>query len=629
MLIDDGLLPEDFATTTERNEPKAGEQNNKWYHKNGKRMLKFGLHLCHVRFEQHLDDTNADNRDPLWSDLLYCFHYYISIKLTAVVYHQYVLDYHNYKLSKFDQTLDRYRHGLSHAQAEEVEIYRHHLVADCESARGASKLLGAPFMHFNYILENALIYLIILVNCQYLVPQFFKSYIDFTMIYMFFAPDKLKRSVDSLICNRVNSFIESSRLYNVQKLKQKRNSRPRPADVQEDFANQISVHKSLRSHKFLVEQVKHMARKGWLQPYNRRADRVREMLDIASLVFVTMLPASLGLWVLFEFVIPHSNLLSAKIESGPMDTLLRIEMLLFSVMGSFTTCIYLPGSMMICIDQAYSVSRLCSLINECMSNNTLTMAAYLRHPRLRHTVDPSAGVQVEQSASIQIEGAEQPIMVDDPSYDELEKKLNLSLMYTLMHYKIFVKLLRMQFKAFPVFATIILLVTYTAPLGSRLLVAYMDQTRRRLAILASLVMLIVCNASLVMVCWLHERCLDIYRHLQSLMAHTVAMDSLAQVHIKRRAYDEHLTAMLRRELDHPEKLTDQFSTRLLIVQTNMTYASLIKYLFWWGILILSLMIIDPSRPDARDVFGGIWRYYGRGDAEVERFFAALGHYSNS
>lgn len=602
-------------------------------------MAQFGVLLCRLSYLK----SPHPNKDPLWSNLLYYFHYYFSIKLLVIVYHQYVFDYHKYKLDKFDLIANQtYTDGyLTPRQVECKELFRDHLVDGYEQARDAYKSIGAPFMHFNYIIENGLIYLILWTECVYLQPQYYYRFcrpFDYGVIDILLAPLRLQALTDRLIANRVNNFIVSSRTYEVLRMAENRQESGRCSDSTQrqhcevSRKDEIIFNSNPSNHKFLVEEAKSMAASGILQPLNRREDRIDKLSDMYGLLFIIMLPSLIGSLMLFELAIPYMNVFGAEIEAGAMDYIIRVELAIYSITGPGAVCTYVAGVIMICVDQVHLVSRLGCLIDNCIRHNTYDLLAFLKCDRNYSSPTYFCDIELRDHGSSEpdAESSNHPShSVKTSDFDEaiyervVQRSINRSLLNSILHYKIFVKQLRCQFSTIQIFSTMALIVTLAGPIMTRLLIAYLDRKRQTLSVLGCLIVLLFTDLALGMVCWLHGRCLCIYRHMQSLMAHTVEMDHIAEMRIGRKAFDEHLIRMLYRELGHPDRLVDQFSTQILGGQINVTYPSLIKVHFWLGILFISIMVIDPTLPNAADIFGGVWRFYSGADADLERFFYDL------
>lgn len=649
MSIDNGLLPEDFTTRYHRKISELNPKNSDriWYTRLGQNLVRIGSKLCHVKCAQRLNPRDPRSRDPLWSDLLYYFHIYFSIKLLIALHCQYAVDYHKHALVKFDQVADRDEYSTP-VLVEQVTMFRHQLVTDYEKAICACKLLGAPFMNYTYTCGIALLYLGLLINFIYLIPQFY-SKLDLATIYLFVAPLKLQHSIDSLICGKVNEFILSSRTYHLiygergdSKKQRVSESANRPGkqplkvhSMYDQYARHFQTYLNFLSHNFLVEKVKYMAFNGKFQPYNRREHHLMEIADIYGLVIIVIFPGTLFIQALFGLLIPHSDILEGGLQTDMMDILFYVEMSVYTATGVCSVSVYASCAVVTCIDQVYYVSKLGNLINDSILENTYSLRNYLKDTliglsatliarKYRPWTMPASDIALEFPPANQ-PGKRYQTLKDQASYELVYRKINLTLMQILIQYKIFVKQLRSILDTIQVYITIALILMFVPPVGTRIFIAYLNKQVLRLSILACVIVLISVDISLAIICWLHKRCLGFSQRLHSLMAHTVAMDRLIETQIDRKAYDEHLIEMLHRELSHPDRLADQFSTRLLFGQTNITYESILRFHFWWGILVLSILVTDYSCPGAKDIFGGVWKYYRDADADVERFFSNLAY----
>lgn len=280
-----------------------------------------------------------------------------------------------------------------------------------------------------------------------------------------------------------------------------------------------------------------MALNGVFQPYNKREDLTR-LANIYVLVVIFVLPTSICFCMAVLFVFPLSNVLGLKMETDLMDWLNCAEDTIWLIVGSGVGCMYIFGAIMMCVDQVYYVSKLCHLINECILGNTSIIVDYfLTCIQLRQ--DQLAATTVARSSHLEV-----PIMMGDPlreasfnkherqglskvapasSYEQVDRQINLTLMHTLLHYKIFIEQLRSHLEPFRLFTTAAVLLMFALPVTTRLFIAYLDRTQMSLCLLVSVFMLLIIDSSLVTICWLHERLLNIYRHLQGLIAHTAAL----------------------------------------------------------------------------------------------------------
>lgn len=136
----------------------------------------------------------------------------------VILYLQYVLDYHKCKLDLLDRIAHHYlAKNLTLPQAELLETFRDQLMDNYQEAWRASKAVGAPYMNLKYLLEIALIMETVFININYIWPQYYGDF-EVSIVYVILAPHRLQGPVDSLIRDRINNFITSSRTYSAKNI---------------------------------------------------------------------------------------------------------------------------------------------------------------------------------------------------------------------------------------------------------------------------------------------------------------------------------------------------------------------------------------------------------------------------
>lgn len=592
--------------------------------------------------------------------------------IISTSYH-YRVDYHRYKLDRFDQLNNHL--NLTPYQKQYADEIRQHLFEDNDRALSDFKRIGAPYVHDNFSAEILYISMMTIVDCLYVQTQLYYKFYDefnYSIVYTMIAPTKLQEPLDTVIRDAVNGFIESSRLYSSLLIDQKVGvSRPdeeendavepRPTPEKHPQATRIAM-----NHKFLVHQVKCLAFSGVFQPYNRREEQINNITETYSRLTLFTFFAGIVWLVGFLLVVPYT-FLGANFGTDPMDVLFVGEMMIYVSTSNIATTFYITGVTIGCVDQLHLVSNLGSLIDNCISENTYRLGedltdydmragresfrtaghcssisvapvkwSPLRNHRLfaqnsmarmRMSIVPRDTLaNVSRHATpmmnniIASAGRAIKDMDSSKSYELVDKNVNLTLMHALLHYRIFVKQLRPQLSTTSISATVAVFLSSVMPVLIRLLMAYLDSQRKMFTVVVCVSVLLLADIVLVVNCRFHARCSDLYKHLHSLMAHTVKMDQVVRARTGRGAYDEHLVWLLRRELDDPEKLLDQFATRFLVAGSQLTFGGLVKYHFWWGFLVISIMALDPTKPNAADVFGGVWRFFNQADVEVNELF---------
>lgn len=676
MIVDDGLLPDNFTSEDIRKRLVSMLDEQSWYTRYfAQTVMRLEIQLCRIRrFKMTLiAEPSTETKEPLWTLIMYYYHFYFIIKLLVAIYLNYVFDYYKYKLDRFNQTAENYKSAnLISLEDESVDAFRLQLIGDYNEARSSFKRIGAPFINFNFIAENILIFLLLIGYSIYFQLQYYvthKESFDFTLLYTVIDLPSLQDSLDSIIRDRVNSFIVSSRMHHATVIEdrltndqqlleshvdQKENQKSTDID---SATKQVQAIQISKNHAFLVRQIRSLAMEGMLQPFNRRDTKIKKIADTFSVLLLLATAAVLSWGLMFLTDLPR-YIYGADFETDPMDLIFGIELYIFVLAANISGAFYLLVVMMISFDQVQLVSDLIILIDTCISENAYILGEDLKDARIivaasranlcsgldrplvrwsplrnhllftqseRMTVDTSYGELAEQLHS---NGSRiRPSIMDagegygmTKSYDLIDKSVNTTLMHTLLHYKIFVKQYTSQIDSINIYPTLYLFLTTIMPVITRLLIAYLSGRQKVVSIIFCICVISVCDIGAAIICRLHARCLDLYRHLQSLMAHTVEMDQVVRMQTGREAYDEHLVYMLRRELDNPERMLNQFALPFLISQSKLTYQSLVKHHFQLGIIIVSIIVLDPTLPHAADIFGGVWRFYSRADAEVNQFF---------
>lgn len=682
-LIDDGLLPDDFSSKFDYIKLELSADKRKWYARYLKEFVKLGAYVCRLDFRRNFRSAQrAGSREPLWTDLLSYFYWYFAIKTFVAIYHHCIFDYYKYELNRFDQMAEE-QSQQNGAPLTPVQIqFRQTLIALYGQARSSYKAIGAPFMHLGNIATIGFFYFVIATFAIYMFPQQYHKLhkpFDYSMIYAMIAPHKLQKSIDSAICEVVNSFLVTSKAYNRLLIEQKtcetifekryrhrllqlasesidglgrseyesdqyckqqpyrELSMSETNSIRQALTNEIS-----HNHQFFVRQIKIMALNGLFQPFNRRDKWLTKIGDIYGLTLICLFCYGLVCIVLFMAVCPYLFKFEMKLEKDPLDLLFYAEVCLIGIIASIASGSYLTLIIMVCLDQAHEVSYLIRLIDNCISTSTHRLRGYINRDDeddriaidcldyLTYDDDQTITRPVSSSptrqargtrcrSSTAIGGRRMTSLLNDSSMCLLDIEINLILMLTFIHYKLYIKHLRPTLDTLSLFATVFTFIMFVPVIVTRIFLAYMMGWQKMMALSVCVLILVTTTCACSLMCWLHSRCSSIYRHLQSLMAHTNAMNHAVKKKTGRAAYDNHLMWVLHRELSYPEKLFNQCAILMSGLQSRLTYAFLLKCVFWWSLLVISIIQIDTTRPEA-DAFGHVWKFYQHADEHLKEIF---------
>lgn len=167
--------------------------------------------------------------------------------------------------------------------------------------------------------------------------------------------------------------------------------------------------------------------------------------------------------------------------------------------------------------------------------------------------------------------------------------MNAGLLFVVLQFKLFAHQLRPLQPSLGFFTlSSIQLITFATTAGY-LHARYMKDETLNLTIASIFLFLLFGDSFLLTMCHLHSRSLVLYRSLFSLMARVVAIDGKMADGV----YNKHTVSLLRKELSHSDFLVGQFASYTL--GAPFTYTSLLKYHFWWGLLVVSIHLLRYNR----------------------------------
>ena len=176
---------------------------------------------------------------------------------------------------------------------------------------------------------------------------------------------------------------------------------------------------------------------------------------------------------------------------------------------------------------------------------------------------------------------------------------NEQLLEVLLNYRIFLRQLSQIRFLFDYIALVQLAIMYAPPLLGCIHSPYSSTKGRFLMISWGVYCQWFTLPSIYIVCRFSERCLGLYKSISSLLAHAIGLTAIGQGQLGR-FYDQHTIWTLRQELSYPELAKERLAPCLLLV--SFTYTNLIRFIFYYGILILSIGVEFDSSNDG-SLFG--------------------------
>lgn len=445
--------------------------------------------------------------------------------------------------------------------------------------------VGAPFISMRLSIEVIYVYILIVSMATYLHAciRFNSTLVfDFPLARLILDPRRESGQYSQLITEQLAKLVASSSAYSRA---WRSFCLASTGSISETL--KISNHQ-LMQHQNMINELVNMASSGRLRPLNW-SHSFRFKLPQNFGIFVVLL--SIYVVILLEFVRQMFFKSSGEIQTGMVDITVFVLTIILLFYATFACIYFISYVFFYSLDQIYYVNSLIELMSKIIESNRRNLMKLIK------TINSWKRIMKKLTtpkSPIDIEG----------------KPMNSNLLFGLIHFKLFVA----QFDRATQSSSLVILTTtilfFCMPIVSRLHLPYLDSEYFKwLAIGVSLATIVLFNFTILPVCYLHSRSLRLYRTLNSLMAHLVETTTVAgskQEHSSdtnnlARIYDNHLVWLLRRELDHPERLTKRFAFRAGGLE--FTYQTLVRAHFWFGIIILSVVSGISSANSSSGFFG--------------------------
>lgn len=196
-------------------------------------------------------------------------------------------------------------------------------------------------------------------------------------------------------------------------------------------------------------------------------------------------------------------------------------------------------------------------------------------------------------------------------------QMNSEFLKVFMQNKVFITQIKPLARSFGAFAGAFLALLFAITIDIRMHSSYVDHATKVYFLAINVILVLAADVCLVPLSYMNARCQELYKSQSSLLAHiveisdhrnmqwlryrkstqAVAASSAAQ-NEPAQIFDPHTMLLLRKELNHPQQLVNQFAIRALFIR--LTHSNLLRMHFYVGIIGMS-MIMDTS--GSQDFFG--------------------------
>lgn len=561
-----------------------------------------------------------------WPNVVAALHFMSTALLSTGLYYHYVHDQFVFHLRRFSQAQETGQYILM-ADYANSNVTREKLLRKVNETRPLVKAFGAPILEATYGSECAYLYALMLANLTYLNTWIYGRFVNsfnFYVVRLLLNRTEERRNFNRLICEQVNKYIQSScnfteafidRCIQLNGLKRFR---------LEHLNTGSELRRLLLDYKTTIRSLKQMALEGSLQPINRTDVWIDWLTELFGFACLGLKSIPLTFYVVAFTLVPVKYY-NFKFQLEPMDLVAAGALTILWLLAALSSGFYVALTIINCLDQTNMIEHLGREIRSCIDDNAQAFRDHFigaggreapeqedrenQHIKTRKSV-ATIDLKIKDNPKGKEEQQEEE-EEDNGKADRLDKEetkqvvsgMNNRLLFVFMHYKIFVAQLRPIKSSFGFFCMSSLFVIFLLPIIGRLHLPYMSTNIKVLVIAMGLATLVVGNLCIAPICHLHLRCLKLYKCLCCLLAHLVdvASNSAELSANSPRIYDQHTIWMVRKELNHPDRMANQFATKSFGL--SFVYPNLIRINFWFSLIMLS--ILTDVRSDQEEVIGSL------------------------
>lgn len=527
--------------------------------------------------------------------------------------------------------------------------------ANAERAQAALKSVGAPYLNLHFVIQIVYEFLLSSTLTLHVLMAAYYRYLmpfDYSLVRAILDWQTEQRLCNQIVRHEINKIICSSRNFTevcIEQTKQFAKQHLYYKRKLEQIYAEADLRRFLLDHTLTVRQLEQMALSGALFPANRAPDWVAKLTHYTFLIVA--LTILYGLLTVAFFASVFFLITGLELNTSILDVVVVVEagVQVAILMGAgifYITIIFIN-----CIDQIRFVRELCRLIYDCIRTNNakLLNCSQLSARAMSNADNLVSDLKWSQANFAQPLSKAQPPVVQDPDSREglpygrchmnhhhhqgeeevmiggqqqarshsigqvtlmsnkqsllinsWHTQMNAELLKALVHYKIFVAQIKPITRSFGAFALACLSLMIVSPINVRLHVPYLDRRIKVYAMLFGVLCASCVDLCVVPISLMHGRCLNLYKALSSLLAHAIEVGSHP---LGDRVYDLHTIWLLRKELSHPDRLTNQFT--IVVCGIRITYSNLLRVHFWVGLISLSIIIETSS--NQQEILGALFK----------------------
>ena len=497
------------------------------------------------------------------ANLFACVYLFSALGLIITDNYQQRYDYYKYHQKRLRSELASLNQSSEQARGHQVDELRAFIDAKVASSLADLERIGCPLRESSFSGQFTFRAWLGVSFCSYFLAVLFRKRLKGLDSYLVSAIiDRRAGELRTrcLIRQEFNAFIRSSQSYTEATISRYVKMNP-TSDL--DLKPNSSLRLLILDYKSTALSLRSMISNSLLL-INRSPSHLLMLLKFClyEYLFFFLVTILLFCCVLFSFIL--FKLLFMKLNTL-MDWLVLLQFTFIVFTTGFSTACYL----------------------------NLLHVSWLDQNKLLGQLDRKVQLSTRRIELLRNQLAASAALVDLISGPNRSRRLeaNEQLLQVLLDYRLVLKQFGHIRHLLYYVALVHLAILYTTPLMARAHSPYVSAEARYAMIAWSVYCLSFTLPSIFIVCQLGERCLRIYRSLSKLLAHAIGLTAIGQGQLEF-FFDQHTLWTLRQELSHPELVKERLAPHFMFV--SFTYPNLIRFVFYYGLIVLSILVESGS-----------------------------------
>ena len=541
-----------------------------------RRLLMFLTRIMFIRLQPEAEraykrpvagrkKSEGAARAPLWPNLIMVLYIVCSIRIGLNCYAQYLYDFSSARLdwlAKLNAAA-----GGNETSSKRDELLRNE--ANQKFAKRLLESLGAPLLNWTFIGECHHLVLLFIGFLTYFYPiRYFRSAELPELLPMralMASEENNIHIINKAILKQVNKFLVSAEVY----FHSKSLAPARFRIMSLARAGGPAKQATNKEFEFIKSKLTSMALSGQLAPLHRSELWSNRLASYNYSVCTRWIYGS----IVFNVIVYSLAVLIVDLPGPrmrPMDLVVYVELFVYSCVCVIGCTFSISLTLTTCFDQSNGLVQLRQMIQRTISQNELRFGRY------------SQALGREEAT---VDEREPEVTATSDHRQRLVDSLNSRLLLALLHFKTLINQSRLIKRPLRYTTLSWILLAVALPTIIRIHEPYLNPKLKLVTIWVSSTAMAIEILFIWPICYLQCCCQRLYRTLWSLMAHLIEVE---ESRLGANMYNKHASQVLRKELNHPDKVAGYFTIRILGIE--ISFPNLLTLLFWHSVLVLTILI---------------------------------------